>query len=243
MKLLIDVGNTLTKFCYDSSFDEVCDILTKNITQKSFEDCFKLSDIEEVYVSSVVPSVSKIIKDFFYQYKIKTYFVVSTNQNFVNIKLDNPDELGSDLVCDLIGASTLVEEPTIIVDLGTASKILYLSKDKDFSYCAIIPGLESMISILDNSTALLENYKLSQPIKLTECKHTPEVVVSSVIYSHADSINGLVSRFENELGFKCKKIITGGYESDLKSYFNFQYINVNYLALRGLLEISRKGIK
>lgn len=243
MNLLIDVGNTLTKI-FDESLNKVAFILSKQISKNdlssSLDNYLKENKISDVLVSSVVPSVSQIFKDYFNEKSIKVCFVDHSSQDLVNIKIESPEELGSDLVCDLVASASLENKDTLIIDLGTASKVLYLNKNNQFSYCAIIPGLESSLSVLSNSTALLDRYSLTKPKKLTECKHTNDVVIASVIYSHGDAINGLVRRFENELGIKCKKILTGGYANFIKQYLDFEYEEIEYLTLNGLSVISKR---
>ena len=81
----------------------------------------------------------------------------------LSIKVDNPLEIGNDLIADLVGAKEKYGAPLLIADLGTASKILLL--DKDFIFCSalIMPGLTLSAESLSNKAALLPKVSLIAP--------------------------------------------------------------------------------
>ena len=60
----------------------------------------------------------------------------------INIKYDNPKELGADRIVGAVAAYTIYGGPCIIVDFGTATTFGAVSKDGDFLGGAICPGLK-----------------------------------------------------------------------------------------------------
>ena len=81
---------------------------------------------------------------------------VETN---IKIKIDNRHELGVDLLCDLEAAYQEYGPKTVVVDFGTATKILFIDDQGVFKSCAIFLGYEKSKSILASSTELLPDVK------------------------------------------------------------------------------------
>ena len=135
MKLYIDVGNTATKFAIDEK-EGLKPILTIN-TFKIEEDVdgalsvLKVENLDGIYVSSVVPLVSKSLQGYFQRkYNLNVYLISSEDESGVELAIDDKNELGSDLLCDLAGAKALYGYPLLIVDLGTATKFLLIDKSR-----------------------------------------------------------------------------------------------------------------
>lgn len=239
MKLLIDIGNTLSKFAYDTSLKEE-DILSVNTSDIKRDDFVfpSFKDVDSVYISSVVPLVSDKVTKYFSSLNKKVFLIKPKDNKLVKLDIDNVNELGSDLFCDLVSASKKYQGHLLIVDLGTASKILYLNKDKVFVSCAIVPGLDIVIKSLGQNTALIDTYEFEEPKELLKCKNTKDVVISSAIYSHIDVINGFVNRFKKEINEPVKIILTGGHASKIRNDLNFSYSYEPLLTLLGIKELS-----
>ena len=130
MNIYIDVGNTATKFAVDDNqqIKYIRTIDTAKIMENgSVLELLDLDVVNNVYISSVVPVVSKTLEEYFYKkYKVSVNFVSPRDESGVEIKIDNRDELGADLLCDLAGAKELFGYPILIVDLGTATKFLLI---------------------------------------------------------------------------------------------------------------------
>ena len=242
MELLIDIGNTAAKIGYfDGKITKVDVFPISDILSNKFN--ILLDNVSSIYISSVVPDANKIIKKYFESIGIKDIRFVNTSQsvNFA-LDIDNKDELGTDLFSDIAGGLSLYKAPLLIVDLGTASKILFVDKNSSFKSCAILPGLALAFKSLANNTALIEHYDFATPKPLLECKNTKEVITSSAIYGHAEMINGLIRRYRQEIGYEVKIILTGGYAEKIKQYFDFEFDYVKNLTLIGISEIF-KGSK
>lgn len=238
MNLYIDVGNTATKLAVDDNtgIKHIRTIDTFRIVDDdSILRLVELDDLEAVYVSSVVPLASKNIEKYFHRkYKIKPTFISPLDECGVKISIDNPDELGADLLCDLAGAKAIFGYPLLVVDLGTATKFLFIDNEGVFSTCAIIQGLELSLRNLAQNTALLPMLSFDKVKPLLENRNTKDVLVSSAYYSHVDMINGMVARYKKEVGYPLKVVLTGGNIKNIKKDLDFEYETKDYLCLLGI---------
>ena len=246
MKLLIDIGNTALKIMSLEN-DELRPVSRFYISEFTFELLDeKLSglDFTGVVVSSVSPKLSMSVNEYFItKYNIASEFIKIGDYPELKLELDNRDELGIDLYCDLIAGLDYVKEkkqPVLIIDLGTATKILLIDKDEVFSSCAIVPGITISKRLLSTSTALLpevENLKIK---KITECRNTVDVINSSVYYAHIEMINGLINRFEKEIGKSCFYVITGGNAASVANDIKEPHILDDYLCFKGMKKILQQ---
>lgn len=245
MKLLIDIGNTATKFAsLDSEFTFIGRCFNNEISKEKLDSLLSLDNIEVIYVSSVAPKISELLNEYFFnRYKLKiNEFSVKDLPN-LSIKIDNKKELGLDLYFDLVGAVNKYKSPLLIIDMGTATKILLINKDNVFNSCVILPGMGISKRILNEATELLPNTDLDEVKKLTESRNTIDVINSSVYYAHVEMINGLLERYENEIGYKCLHIFTGGNSIKVLKDIKAPYIYDENLCLEGLSIYVKKEVE
>ena len=157
------------------------------------------------------------------------------------LKTDNPSEIGNDLIADLVGAKEEYGYPILIADLGTASKILLLDNKGVFTSCLIMPGLTLSANSLISKAALLPEVSLEAP-KSILASNTIEAMNAGIVYGHLEMILGLINRYENELGYPCKHIITGGNSVFIKDLLPKDYIYDEDICLKGLNHIINRNI-
>ena len=239
MNLLIDIGNTATKFAVSDKgdFRYVGRVYNFDINKENINSLLKeIKTISNIYVCSVAPkifdSLQEILKDL---YKIESKLVDISYNKYVDIKIDDPKELGMDLLCDLVAGKKLYGNKLAIVDYGTATKILFIDKDGVFSSCAIFLGVKQSKKKLSDKAELIP---LVDEIKLkpiSECHNTVDVINSSAIYSQLFTVKGIIAQYEQEVGYKVKVISTGGNATDfLKEKENHD----RDLVLKGLLILT-----
>lgn len=241
MKLYLDIGNTMLK----CGLDNDCDIkFLFRIFSNEIEDKFlitlnkfiNLDEVDEIIISSVVPHklnfIKKILKD------KKIYVISPLDNSNINLKIDDPKELGSDLFCDLVGAKDKYDGDLLIVDLGTVSKFLYLDNQGTFSSCAFTPGIGMSLKMMSNQTALLPDTSIKDHKKLIDCHNTVDVLTSSAYYSHVSMVNGIIKEYLKEINQPTKIILTGGNGELLKDTLEFEYIFDEYLCLYGMKIIT-----
>ena len=253
MNLCIDVGNTtigvgffkeetlLKRLTFTVDLKRTSDEYLSIINRTLEENKISSSDIEAIIFSSVVPSISdpllRALKEVF---SIEITLIAPGIKTGLTIHVDNPSEIGNDLIADMVGAKEKHGYPCLIVDLGTASKILLIDKTGTFVSCVIMPGLSLSLNSLTNKAALLSEITLKEP-KTIMAKHTSEAINAGVIYGHTDMILGIINRYEKELGYKCKHILTGGGAIYVKNLLKDDCIYEPNLCLEGLNAIARKN--
>jgi type III pantothenate kinase len=168
-------------------------------------------DIKEGAMSCVVPPLLTTFNDLFQRYfKIKPLIVGPGVKTGLRIRMDNPREVGSDLIADAAGALSLYKAPIIVVALGTASAFAVVSRDKEYIGGVIAPGIGISAEALYTRTAALPRVELARPKKAIGT-NTQAAMQSGLIFGYAGLIDGIVSRIQEELGEKATVVATGGY--------------------------------
>ena len=198
-------------------------------------------EIDRIIYSSVVPSINQPFKAAIRRVLNKEVLSVGPGiKTGLLLKVDNPSEVGSDLIADLVGAKEKYGYPTLVIDLGTASKILLIDRNGAFTSCLILPGLSLSAASLTSKAALLPEVSLETP-KSVLAKNTVEAMNAGIVYGHADMILGLVNRYEKEIGYSCQRILTGGSAVYLKDIMGPSFKYDPIVTLDGLNIILRKN--
>ena len=257
MNLCIDVGNTtigvgffkeeklLKKIAYTIDLKRTKDEYISVINRALLENKFDVSMIEHIILSSVVPSINgALISALEEVFNISPMLIAPGIKTGLTVHVDNPSEIGNDLIAVMVGAKKKYGYPCLIADLGTASKILFINKDGVFVNCVIMPGLSLSASSLTNKAALLPEISFKKP-KTVLAKNTVDAINAGVLYGHADMIDGLIDRFEKEVGYPCEHILTGGGSIYIREILNKKYQYDPDICLEGLNEIINRnaGIK
>lgn len=222
MILTLDLGNTnlyvgvyqekrlLKEFRLFTDLNLSLDGYRRNIAQLLKEQNIDPNDFEGAILSSVVPSLTSELVSAVEAIINKKCLVVSKEiKSGLNIKIDNPNELGADLVCDAVGAINKYPLPIIIVDLGTANKYLFVDSKGSFEGCSIAPGIKVSFKALINNTAQLIDIAYKAPHKVVG-KNSKDSLNSGVIFGSVAQITGLCQMIEKEYACKATVILTGG---------------------------------
>lgn len=254
MNVCIDVGNTTIAVGFyenDTLIDRISTMTNTNRTEDEYAS-FILNEmktrgidknkVENIILSSVVPTITRKLKEGLSLVFNKQPMLIGPGiKTGLSIKVDNPSEIGNDLIADLVGAKEKYGYPCLIADLGTASKILLLDKTGTFVSCLIMPGLSLSAASLSSKAALLPEASLETPSTIL-AKNTLSAMNAGIVYGHLDMISGLIKRYEKEIGYSCKHILTGGgamYIKDICEGFIYDPL----LNLNGLNDLIRKNTK
>ena len=158
----------------------------------------------------------------------------------LRILLDNPAQLGSDRVADAVAAVNFYPTPLILIDMGTATTISVIDKEKNFLGGLIIPGLRVSLDSLTNRTSQLPKISLV-PAKRVIGTNTIDCMKSGIIHSTASSIDGVIERIEEELGESCTVVSTGGLANVVIPYCKRSIKLDETLLLKGLRIIYEKN--
>ncbi len=251
MNVCIDVGNTTVSVGIFEGDNLVARMTTNTDITKTEEEYastiinqisinkIDVSKVDKVIYSSVVPSLNRTLKEAFIKIFGKQPLTIGPGtKTGLSIKVDNPSEIGNDLIADLVGAKTKYGYPCLIADLGTASKILLLDKTGTFVSCVIMPGLSLSAASLSKKAALLPEATLETPTTILS-KNTISAMNAGIVYGHVDMIDGLIKRYEKTIGYPCKHILTGGGAIIIQDIVPKDYIydpNVNLIGLNELIK-------
>lgn len=243
MILCIDCGNTSIKFgVYDKKL--IKSFTIKTLKDKSFDEyaiTFRaiLRDKYEIngaIISSVVPLLTEqLVKAIRSEYNIDPLVVDKNIKTKMPIKIDNPRELGADMLIGAVEAKKEFGYPLIVADLGTATKLYVLDKNGAFIGGVITCGMEVELKALVSSTSQLLETQIVRPHKIIG-KNTIESIQSGIIYGQAYMISEFARRIENELGYPLKRVLTGGFSKVIRD----QIVCFEYrenLILDGLFEV------
>ena len=199
------------------------------------------SDIEDIMISSVIPSMNYTFEHMCRTYfKIKPTFVGPGVKTGINILYDNPKELGSDRIVNAVAAYENYGGPCITVDFGTATSFGCISKNGEFLGGAICPGIILSSNALTNNTAKLPRVELVKPENVIN-KNTVQNMQSGIIYGYVGQVEYILRKMKKEMGGNVKVIATGGMANTIASETDSIDIIDSLLTLKGLYIIYKKN--
>lgn len=194
--------------------------------------------VKSVIISSVVPPILRILKKTAYRYfGVKPLVVGPGVKTGMNIKTDNPKEVGADRIVNAVAAGHLYEGPLIIVDFGTATTFCAISKKGEYLGGSIAPGIGISAEALFSQSAKLPRIELIEPGQAIG-KNTIDGMKSGVVYGFVGQVEYLVRKFKAELSEDAIVIATGGLVSLIAAETDsIDYVEP-FLTLKGLKYIA-----
>lgn len=174
----------------------------------------KLSDVKAVIISSVVPPIMHTLENVSKKYCGLEPLVVGPGiKTGINIKYDNPKEVGADRIVNAVAAYEIYGGPLIVVDFGTATTFCAISKKGEYLGGSITPGIKISSDALFQMAAKLPRIELVKPEGVI-CKNTVNSMQSGIIFGYVGLVDYIVKRMKKELaqnGNENPKVIaTGG---------------------------------
>ena len=254
MILAIDMGNTnIVIGCIDSERTWFVERLTTSHDKTGTEYAINIKNILEIHqikpaqiegaiLCSVVPplnaAISSAVK------KILGYhpmLVSSGIKTGMNILMDNPKTVGSDMIVDAVAAIREYPAPIIIIDMGTATTMSVVDRAGNYIGGVILPGLYVSLDSLSSKTAQLPSISLDIPKKVIG-KNTVDCMRSGAMYGNAGMIDGIIERMEDELGETATVIATGGLSRFVVPLCRHKITYDETLLLKGLLILYEKNV-
>lgn len=201
-------------------------------------DC---SAFEGAIICSVVPPLTEIFRIAAEKITGCRAMVVGAGiKTGLNILIENPASLGSDLVAAAVAAKEQFTLPVIVIDMGTATTITVIDEGSRFIGGAIIPGVKLSMDALSAGTSLLQKVPLDAPKKCISTT-TTECMQSGAVFGNAAMLDGMIDRFEAELGKKVSVVATGGIAPKIISHCSHPIVYDEDLLLKGLNIIYQKN--
>lgn len=211
-----------------------------------FKNLFELygkspAEVEGSIISSVVPQLTDTIADAVKKVCGKAPMIVGPGiKSGINVLIDNPAQLGADLIAGAVAALDEYEPPMIIIDMGTATTFSYINEKKQFMGGVIMPGVVTALNSLVSDTSQLIRISLEAPKKVIG-SNTIDSMKSGTVYGSAAMIDGMIERIEKEMGKELTTIATGGLAKLVVPYCTKKIIVDDSLLIKGLGIIYEKN--
>lgn len=200
-----------------------------------------LSAIEKVVLSSVVPGITPFMRDLLSRYVTREPIVMGPKlYQRLGLEIDNPWEIGSDLVANALAGYELVRGYCVVIDFGTALTFTCVSDTGYVLGVSIAPGLKTAMNALFYNTAQLPQVPLEIPPNSLG-KNTAHALQSGIMLGYVGLVKELLIRFREDIGHDFKVIATGGlarFMTPLHEYFD---IMDPMLTLDGLRLIAERA--
>ena len=210
---------------------------------KNMLEAFGVSkeDINDCIIASVVPPVFNSVHTGVLKVIGKQPMVVGPGlKTGLNIHVDIPSQVGSDLIVAAVAALAEYPAPLVLIDLGTATTIEVIEPDNLFVGGLIFPGVMVSLDSLTSRAAQLPGISLDQPKKVIG-KNTVDCMRSGMMYGTAAMLDGLIDRIADELGHRSTIIATGGLAQFIVPLCKHDIILEKELLLKGLNIIYKKN--
>ena len=253
MILAIDIGNTnIVLGCIRNreilfterlSTDHFKTDLEHAISIKNVLELHSINprEIEGAIIGSVVPPITSLIQSALFKITGCQAMIVGPGlKTGLNILMDNPAQVGSDLIVGAVAGIAEYPLPLILIDMGTATTICVIDSHKNYIGGMILPGIRVSLDSLTSRTSQLPRISLDPPKRLIG-KNTIECMKSGVLYGNASCIDGMIDRIEKDLGQTATVVATGGLAGKIIPLCNHSIILDVELLLKGLLLIYEKN--
>ncbi len=236
MILTLDVGNTQISgglFSGDklalqfrktaqanSSSDEIGIFLRSVLRENGFD----WQQVQKIGICSVVPAINYSLSSAITKYlKKDSIFIQAGIKTGLKLKYSNPKEIGADRIAGAIGATSLFPEKNLIViDMGTATTVDCITKNKEYLGGAILPGIKMSANALASGTAKLPSVEIAKPEHICGTT-TTEAIQNGLYFGTAGAIKEILYLFKKNVfkGEETFVIGTGGFSRIFEEYSLF----------------------
>ncbi|MCI8764849.1 MAG: type III pantothenate kinase [Lachnospiraceae bacterium] len=253
MILAIDMGNTnIVIGGIDSTQTYFVERITTDHVKTGLEYAVNIKNILEIHdidksrvegaiMSSVVPPLNAPISSAINKlFGFRPRLVGSGMKTGLNIIMDNPKTVGSDMIVDAVAVVKEYPLPAIVIDMGTATTMSVVDQKGNYIGGVIFPGLRVSLDSLSSKAAQLPSISLEIPKKVIG-KNTIDCMRSGIMYGSAGMIDGIIDRMEAELGKTPSVIATGGLSRFVVPLCRHKIIYDEALLMKGLWILYEKN--
>ena len=222
MLLVIDVGNTnmvlgvykdtelLDHWRISTDRQRTTDEYGVLIRELFYLNDLRADDINAIIISSVVPPVVPTLERMCQRYFGLSPLLIGPGvKTGMDIRYDNPREVGADRIVNAVAAYEKYGGPVIIVDFGTATTFCAVDAKGVYLGGSICPGIGISTEALVQRTAKLPRIELKRTDSVI-CRNTIESMQAGVFYGFVGQVEGIVSRMRRELDMSARVVATGG---------------------------------
>ena len=199
--------------------------------------------ITAVIFSSVVPPINFMMTKALTRLLGEPPMVVGPGiKTGLNIRMEVHNQLGTDLVANAVAAVEKYQAPIIMIEMGTATTISYISRQKTYEGGMMFPGVRLSLDALSEHSALLQNVALQHPTRNLIGKNTEDCMRNGIVYGTAGMLDGIIDRMKEIIPGENPTIVaTGSNAPVIVRYCRNQIIYDKYLLMEGLQLIYLKN--
>ncbi len=199
------------------------------------------TSIEGIIISSVVPPLMFTLESMCQKYFYHKPLIIGPGvKTGMNIKAENPREVGADRIVNAVAAIHYYGPPLIVVDFGTATTFCYIDQQGQWAGGAIAPGISISTEALYTRASKLPRIEIARPTTVL-AKNTVVAMQAGIVYGFVGQVNEIVNRMKAELHVNPKVIATGGFSNLIKEETNSIDIVDPFLTLKGLMLIYERN--
>jgi len=189
-------GKWANQFRLETKTPRLIAQLSKKVPLYFLEHGIAVDQIEKIGYSSVVPEINGILEQFCEGFFGKLpYQIQGKSYAKLPIRTHRPNEIGTDLMCNVMAAYSRYQEPVIVVDFGTALTFTAVDSTGEILGVNIVPGLQTAIRALG--------------------KDTIHAIQAGVLYGYTGLVKGMLEAIQTETGLSFRVVATGGLSSIL----------------------------
>ena len=201
-----------------------------------------VGDVKAVVVSSVVPNVMYSTLNGIRKFlKMEPMIVRAGMKTGINLRMENPKEMGTDRIVNLVAAYEIYGGPAIVVDYSTATTFDVVSETGEFLTGITAPGLEICADALYHKAAKLPKFEIVRPRSMIT-RNTVESMQAGLVYGHIGEAVYIIEQIREHFGLPDMKVIaTGGFAKVIQEENKIFDVYDPVLALHGLRLIYEKN--
>lgn len=193
--------------------------------------------VTDAIISSVVPPLTgTLVRALRIVAGVDAVVLTQALPTGVRVDIERPEELGADLVAGAAAAKALYELPAVVIDMGTATKLTAVLADGTVPGVSILPGVFLSLNALTSGASQLSGIAL-QPPKRAIGRNTAQSMQSGVVLGTASMLDGMLDRFEAEMGRIATVVATGGAAGFIVPHCRRKIILAPDLLLDGLYAV------
>lgn len=242
---VFDKGKLTANFNLSSIKDRSASELSLIIKYLLQDKQIMLEDITDIIISSVVPELDRTYMDIAYKISNKKpYYVSAGLKTGINIKYDNPKDVGSDRIIRAVGSKNRSDKNIIIVQASTITTIDYINNKKEFLGGAIMPGIDLFQEALVRESAKLPQVEIVKAKNILG-KSTTKAMQNGIYYSYKKAVEAIIGEIieQNKLDKDNTEIITSGEYAGFIEYKDLKIKSLPNLGLLGLKDIYELNAK
>ncbi|MCM3762566.1 type III pantothenate kinase [Alkalihalobacillus oceani] len=198
--------------------------------------------IKGIIISSVVPPIMYTLEQMCKKYfELKPMVIGPGIKTGLNIKYDNPKDVGADRIVNAVAAIHLYGSPLVIVDFGTATTYCYIDENRNYMGGAIAPGISISAEALYTRASKLPRIEITKPAKVLGT-NTVHAMQAGIYYGYVGQVDGIVNRMKAQAKQEPTVIATGGLAALIASEATSIDVVEPFLTLKGLQMIYERNI-